>query len=174
MTGSLKLVWAIFQSLFIGFVQTIGSDLWLRIDTSARNERESMLADITGAVYSSGVLSGNWTSLGSIMQPVALGVSRTLDSTTPYPAYNYIDVGCYRASSWPWYLQSLHWTASLVLVPLFAFLIALWNMQSSQSRHDAKHLSIMVLIGFVGYWGMYDARIFFFFFRKKIKIKNST
>ena len=56
LTGSLKLVWAIFQALFIGFVQTLGSDTWLRLDKSARNQRLEMMKAITNSVYTEGFL----------------------------------------------------------------------------------------------------------------------
>src|ERR1700733_5250987 len=57
LTGSLKLVWAIFQALFIGFVQTLGSDLWLRLDRRARAQRLAMMEEITHTIYSEGLLT---------------------------------------------------------------------------------------------------------------------
>ncbi|KAF9513658.1 hypothetical protein BS47DRAFT_1329372 [Hydnum rufescens UP504] len=41
LTGSMKIVFAIFRALFLGFVQTLGSDLYLRIDKNAMQQRRS-------------------------------------------------------------------------------------------------------------------------------------
>ena len=152
MTGSLKLIWAIFQALFIGFVQTLGSDFWLRLDSTARAQRLTMTEDITKTIYSHGFLTANWTS-GLMAKPIALSVSHALDPNTPYPEYNYIGVGCYRAQNWAWFLQSLHWRWTLPLVPTFAYLLALWNLQAMQRWTDSKHIAIMVVFGCASYAG---------------------
>lgn len=152
MTGSLKLIWAIFQALFIGFVQTLGSDFWLRLDSTARAQRLAMIEDITRTIYTEGILTANWTS-GLIAQPIALAVSHSMDTNTPYPQYNYIGVGCYRTSDWAWYFQGLDWRWTLPLVPLFAFLLALWNLQAMKVWKDGKHILIMVFFGCASYAG---------------------
>jgi len=152
MTGSLKLIWAIFQALFIGFVQTLGSDFWLRLDSTARAQRLAMIEDITRTIYTEGNLTANWTS-GLIAQPIALAVSHSMDTNTPYPQYNYIGVGCYRTSDWAWYFQGLDWRWTLPLVPLFAFLLALWNLQAMKVWKDGKHILIMVFFGCASYAG---------------------
>lgn len=149
MTGSLKLIWAIFQALFIGFVQTLGSDVWLRLDSTARAQRLTMIEDITKTIYSEGLLTAN----GSIALPVALSVSHAMETNKPYPQYNYIGIGCYRNPDWPWYLQGLQWRWALPLVPAFAFLLALWNLQAIRVWKDAKHILIMVLFGCASYAG---------------------
>ena len=152
MTGSLKLIWAIFQALFIGFVQTLGSDVWLRLDSTARAQRLAMIEDITKTTYTQGLLTANWTSSSSLItQPIALSVSHAMETDTPYPQYNYIGVGCYRGPDWPWYLQGLHWTWTIPLIPTFAFLLALWNLQAIRAWKDVKHILIMVLLGCASY-----------------------
>lgn len=152
MTGSLKLIWAIFQALFIGFVQTLGSDIWFRIDASARDQRLTMMNDITSTVYSQGNLAANWTT-GLASQPVSLSVSHILDIDTVYPKYNFVGTGCYRGPNWPWYIQGLDWKWTLPLVPLFAFLLTIWNLQAMRKLADAKHVLIMVLFGCASYAG---------------------
>lgn len=79
MTGSLKLIWAIFQALFIGFVQTLGSDIWLRIDWTARAQRQMMMNEITRTIYSEGALTANWTAANAEAEPIMLSVSHALD-----------------------------------------------------------------------------------------------
>lgn len=150
MTGSLKLIWAIFQALFIGFVQTLGSDFWLRLDSTARAQRLTMIEDITRTVYTEGTLTANWT-LSAIAHPIALSISHTLDPQTAYDQYNYIGVGCYRAHNWAWYLHGLPWKWTLPLVPTFAFLLALWNLQAIRGWKDVKNIAIMVLFGCASY-----------------------
>jgi len=167
MTGSLKLIWAIFQALFIGFVQTLGSDFWLRLDSTARAQRLAMIEDITKTTYSEGMLTANWTS-GFIAQPIALAVSHSMDTNTPYPQYNYIGVGCYRSSDWAWYFQGLDWRWTLPLVPLFAFLLALWNLQAMRVWKDGKHILIMVFFGCASYAGEYLRLHLFLFFSEAV------
>ena len=168
MTGSLKLIWAIFQALFIGFVQTLGSDVWLRIDWTARAQRQNMMNAITQTVYSEGILSANWTTAVD-PRPIMLSVSHTLDLNTDYPKYNFVGVGCYRGPDWPWYIQGLDWKWTIPLVPLFAFLLTVWNLQAMRRAVDAKHVFIMVLFGCASYAGeLCPNRFFFFWFPTKI------
>lgn len=152
LTGSLKLVWAIFQALFIGFVQTLGSDLWLRLDGRARAQRLVMIQEITQTIYSEGLLTANWTA-GNITNPIALSFAHTLDPNMAYDRYNYIGVGCYRSINWPWYLQGLKWVWTIPFVPTFAFLLALWNLQALKSKKDVKDIVIMVLFGCASFTG---------------------
>ena len=154
LTGSLKLVWAIFQALFIGFVQTLGSDLWLRLDSRARAQRLAMMEDITHTIYSQGLLTANWTT-GNITNPISLSFIHTLDPNTAYDQYNYIGVGCYRGKHWPWYLQGLKWIWTIPFVPTFAFLLALWNLQALKSKKDVKNIIIMVTFGCASFTGWF-------------------
>jgi len=152
LTGSLKLVWAIFQALFIGFVQTLGSDLWLRLDRGARAQRLTMMEDITQTIYSEGLLTANWTA-SDTSNPISLSLIHTLKPNTAYDRYNYIGVGCYRGAHWPWYLQGLRWMWTIPFVPIFAFLLALWNLQAFNSKKDVKNVLIMVAFGCVSFAG---------------------
>jgi hypothetical protein len=152
LTGSLKLVWAIFQALFIGFVQTLGSDLWLRLDRRARDQRLAMMEDITHTIYSKGLLAANWTA-SDTSNPISLSFIHTLEPNTAYDQYNYIGVGCYRGAHWPWYLQELQWIWTIPFVPIFSLLLALWNLQASKSKKDIKSILIMVTFGCVSFAG---------------------
>ena len=152
LTGSLKLVWAIFQALFIGFVQTLGSDLWLRLDGRARARRLAMMEEITHTIYSRGLLAANWTARDT-SNPISLSFVHTLEPNTAYDQYNYIGVGCYRGAHWPWYLQGLKWTWTIPFVPVFAFLLALWNLQAFKSKKDVKNILIMMTFGCISFAG---------------------
>lgn len=146
LTGSLKLVWAIFQALFIGFVQTLGSDLWLRLDSRARAQRLAMIENITHTIHSKGLLAANWTA-GNLSSPIALSFVHILDPNTAYSRYNYIGIGCYRGEHWQWYLQGLKWIWTIPLIPTFACLLALWNLQALKSKQDMKNIIIMGAFG---------------------------
>jgi uncharacterized membrane protein YjjB (DUF3815 family) len=146
LTGSLKLVWAIFQALFIGFVQTLGSDLWLRLDSRSRAQRLAMIENITHTIYSKGLLAANWTA-GNISSPIALSFVHILDPNTAYNQYDYIGIGCYRVKHWQWYLQGLKSMWMIPFVPTFACLLALWNLQALKSKKDLKNIVIMVAFG---------------------------
>lgn len=130
----------------------MGSDLWLKLDPHAEASRLQMVEDITQSVYTQGMLAGNWTGDYST-QLVSLAFSHSLDTTTPYPDYNYIGTGCYRGADWPWWIQGLQWQWTIPLVPFFAFLLTLWNRQALNTANDFKHAAIMVFFGCASYAG---------------------
>lgn len=111
-----------------------------------------MMQDITQTVYTQGMLAGNWTGQYST-QHLMLSFSHTLDPTIPYPDYNYIGTGCYRGADWPWYIQGIKWQWTLPLIPLFTFLLALWNLQAFRKNQDYKHVAIQVVLGCASYLG---------------------
>lgn len=110
------------------------------------------MQDITRTVYTQGMLAGNWTGQYST-QRLMLSFSHTLDPTIPYPDYNYIGTGCYRGADWPWYIQGIKWQWTLPLIPLFTFLLALWNLQAFRKNQDYKHVAIQVVLGCASYLG---------------------
>jgi hypothetical protein len=114
-----------------------------------------MIEDITKTVYTQGFLTANWTS-GYIAKPIALSFAHTLDPNTAYDQYNYIGVGCYRGNYWAWYLQGLHRLWTLPLVPMFAFLLALWNLQAMHTWKDGKNILTMVFFGCASFAGKHD------------------
>lgn len=115
-----------------------------------------MIQDLTQAIYSNGSLVGNWTS--TPQENVALGIAQALDPTTPYPKYHYVGTGCYSTHEWAWYFRTLHWYQAIPCVPLFAFLLALWNMQRIELRSDKVHALVMVILGCASFAGtcVYD------------------
>lgn len=111
-----------------------------------------MMQDITKTTYTQGMLAANWTGSYST-QHIVLAFSHSLDPSTPYPDYNYIGTGCYRGADWPWWIQGLEWQWTLPLIPLFAFLLSLWNLQAWNCLNDVKNLAIMVTFGCASYLG---------------------
>ena len=110
------------------------------------------MQDITRTVYTQGMLAANYTGAYTT-RPVMLSFSHSLDPTIPYPDYNYIGTGCYRGADWPWWIQGLKWQWTLPLIPVFAFLLALSNLQGISTTEDAKEVSIMVVLGCASYMG---------------------
>ena len=172
LTGSLKLVWAIFQALFIvmlalsshliwihnsrisnfqGFVQTLGSDTWLRLDRSARIQRLNMIEAITHPIYAQGHFTANWTVNSGTSQPLAISLSQSIEADKTYDDWAYVGTGCYRSPHYPWYLQAAPWYASIPCIPLFSLLLAFWNGQDWRTTNDKKQLLIMVTLGCVSY-----------------------
>lgn len=141
-----------------GFVQTLGSDFWLRLDSSARAQRLGMIESITGVTYSQGMLAANWTSSSEATEPIKLAITQTLDPTISYTAYNYVASGCFRGADWPWWLQGLKWQWTLPLIPTFALLLALWNLQAVRKWNDVKHVVIMVIFGCASYAGEFESQ----------------
>jgi len=144
LTGSMKIVFAIFRALFLGFVQTLGSDLYLRVDNHAIQQRVAMISEITKVVYSHGVLSDN---NGTTAIPMTIGISMALNPDLIYPQYNYRGTGCYRDEDWPWYFQHPPWWSQLFLVPLFALALSLWN---GQRLSWAEMKTVIVMLACAG------------------------
>ena len=137
-------------------MQTLGSDLYLRIDKNAMQQRLSMISDITKMVYSHGVLSDN---NGTTAISMTIGISTALNPDLAYPQYNYQGTGCYRDQDWAWYFQHPPWWSQLFLVPLFALALSLWNGQQL-SWVEKKTVIVMVTCAGAAYAGMFP--IFYF------------
>lgn len=129
---------------------TMGSDAYLKIDSSAR-QKLLKAADHDGppiyiqAIFSainasdSGILgSGNATMLGNwtLTNPISAATSGSMVN------------GCYRDHKWGWYLQPLDKAAVFPLVPIFITCVSLGNQQWLFHRQ----LTIMVTIGTISFW----------------------
>ncbi|KAG8698846.1 hypothetical protein FRC09_006987, partial [Ceratobasidium sp. 395] len=138
MSGSVKMVYAIVYSLFLGFSLTIGSDLYFLVDTGARHRREQA----TQLLDSQTVIHGTFRSDNSSMFPFnGTFIFKNLTADVPSTSY-YQAKGCYRDSNWPWYLRPFpEWTL-FFLVPLFSLLGSFASMQPLKSMQ----LPVMVFI----------------------------
>ncbi|KAG9081088.1 hypothetical protein FRC06_005835 [Ceratobasidium sp. 370] len=137
-SGSVKMVYAIVYSLFLGFSLTIGSDLYFLVDSSARHRREQA----TQALDSQTIIHGTFKSDNTSIFPfngtfVFRNVTADLPSSSHYQAK-----GCYRDNNWPWYLHAFpEWTL-FFLVPLFSLFGSFASMQPLRSIQ----LPVMVFI----------------------------
>ncbi|KAH7336874.1 hypothetical protein B0J17DRAFT_665221 [Rhizoctonia solani] len=141
-SGSVKMVYAIVYSLFLGFSLTIGSDFFYLVDPSARPRIAAGMANVTDSYDLPGVftddngqdvLSGAFTFL----KPAA-SVTNTV---------KYVSKGCTRQVDGPWYLRQLPIWTLLVLVPLYSIISSMWKLQPFMS----KQLPIMVFISCCSY-----------------------
>lgn len=148
------MVYAIIYSLFLGFGITIGSDLFYVIDRPARHADNLAAAAVRQMVTIHGQFSQDPLMNSSSPDYMASympsnGTFTFSNSTTDNVAAN-LNKGtviCNRPDGLPWYRQSVPPIYNLGFVPLFSFLLCLWNMQPMKSRQ----LPVMVFISCVGY-----------------------
>ncbi|KIL00591.1 hypothetical protein PAXRUDRAFT_29678 [Paxillus rubicundulus Ve08.2h10] len=120
--GSVKMVYALIYTLFLGFGLQIGSDLYLLFDPTARHHLATLAAKLSTAT----TLIGTFAS----------------DNATD----DIVD-GCYRPTSFPWFLQPFPWWTQFLIVPIFSILSSLGNLQPWKS----KQLPVMVIISCASY-----------------------
>ncbi|KIJ70090.1 hypothetical protein HYDPIDRAFT_78690 [Hydnomerulius pinastri MD-312] len=108
--GSVKMVYALIYTLFLGFGLQIGSDLYLLFDPTARHS------------------------------------TFTFTNATNFYMKDIV-VGCYRPTSFPWWLQPFPFWTQFLIVPTFSILSSLANLQPWKS----KQLPVMVVISCASY-----------------------
>ncbi|CAE7214069.1 unnamed protein product, partial [Rhizoctonia solani] len=137
-SGSVKMVYAIVYSLFLGFSLTIGSDLYFIVDASARRRREAATAILASQV----IIHGQFKSDNTTIFPFN-GTFIYKNTTANIPSNSHYQVkGCYRDPNWPWYLQDLPVWTLFILVPLFSLFGSFASMQPLKSTQ----LPVMVFI----------------------------
>ncbi|KAF9511816.1 hypothetical protein BS47DRAFT_1363573 [Hydnum rufescens UP504] len=153
LTGSMKIVFAIFRALFLGFVQTLGSDLYLRIDSFAMQQRISMISEITKVVYSHGILSN---SNGTTTIPMTIGISMGLNPDLAYPQFNYQGTGCYRDQG----LAMLSWVERKTVIVMVMCAGAAYAANTFGGQHLTGAIGSTLGAFAVGVCGNAYARIF--------------
>ncbi|CCL98503.1 uncharacterized protein FIBRA_00502 [Fibroporia radiculosa] len=139
MCGSVRMVYAIIYTLFLGFGLTIGSDFYLVINPEARHVLAA--TDRLEAHTYHGHIIANNASL-----PLA-DLGGTYSFTDISEAASHVIKGCYRGPHWPWWRQPFPWWAALFLVPLYSVCSSLANLQSLRSAQ----LPIMVAFSCAAY-----------------------
>jgi uncharacterized membrane protein YjjB (DUF3815 family) len=134
--GSVRMIYAIIYSLFLGFGLTIGSDLYYIMDPGARRDRIAESRQNATTVY----LHGTFLADNSTTIPGFNGTFTFSNDTTKVDA-DY-EVGCARDPSWPWYQQNFPIWSLFILVPAFSLFSSSWNLQPLKS----KQLPAMVII----------------------------
>ncbi|KAJ7786134.1 hypothetical protein B0H16DRAFT_1681312 [Mycena metata] len=142
--GSVRIVYAIIYTLFLGFGLTIGSDLYLVVDHRAREAYYSGPATMP-TTYTHGVFQMiNGTNPGVPFGGVLGLTGRSYES-------EHIIKGCFRDPSWNWARQPFPWWTMLFLVPLYSTSSSLSNLQSVFTWNSRKQLAIMVFFSCCSY-----------------------
>ncbi|KIM47842.1 hypothetical protein M413DRAFT_15938 [Hebeloma cylindrosporum] len=138
--GSVRIVYAIIYTLFLGFGLTIGSDFYLVIDRRARRAYyRSSIPENLNYTHGSFVMGNGTERLVPIAGVLGLGhPGHTADHTVK---------GCIRDLSWPWWRQALPWWTLFFLVPIYSTCSSLSNLQYWRSLQ----LPIMVLFSCCAY-----------------------
>ncbi|KAL1725024.1 hypothetical protein FB107DRAFT_291028 [Schizophyllum commune] len=141
--GSVKMVYALIYTLFLGFGLQIGSDFYLLFDKGMRQQLDELSANISSTV----ALTGSWMAdNGTVNNSIPITGTWTFTHSVPLSQNNVIN-GCYRPKSFPWYLQPFPIWTSAIIVPLFSTLSSLANLQPFRS----KQLPVMVVISCCSY-----------------------
>ena len=145
LAGSVRMVYAIIYSLFLGFGLTIGSDVAFLVIPSLRNSRAASQG-LSGIL----ALHGQFTADNSTGFMSSFEGSFKFANTSMFAGQENPDSlleGCIRNPQSVFLLQAFpSWTLFL-LVPLYSFISSLWNLQPLRSRQ----LPVMVLISCARY-----------------------
>ncbi|KAF8973577.1 hypothetical protein BDZ97DRAFT_1971264 [Flammula alnicola] len=140
--GSVRIVYAIIYTLFLGFGLTIGSDFYLVIDRRARHiYYRSSIPENLNYTHGRFVMLNGTDPLNPITGVLGLGrlVGNAADTHTIK--------GCIRDPSWPWWRQPLPWWTLFFLVPVYSTCSSLSNLQYWRSLQ----LPIMVFFSCCAY-----------------------
>ncbi|KAF9226595.1 DUF1212-domain-containing protein [Gyrodon lividus] len=140
--GSVKMVYALIYTLFLGFGLQIGSDLYLLFDPTARHHLSTLAAKLSTTTTLIGTFAPDNATDGT---PPAMGTFTFTNATNVY--MKDIVGGCYRPTSFPWFLQPFPWWTEFLIVPIFSILSSLANLQPWKS----KQLPVMVIISCASY-----------------------
>ncbi|PIL37204.1 hypothetical protein GSI_00897 [Ganoderma sinense ZZ0214-1] len=155
--GSVKMVYALIYTLFLGFGLQIGSDLYLLFDRTARTELTALAARMMATASVTGTFVSDNGTFININRGQPLTGTFTFTTEPPYTT-EHITVGCYRPPDFPWYLQPFPWYSEFAIVPVFSVLSSLSNLQPLWTRE----LLVMVVISCVSYAANKTANHFIF------------
>ncbi|TCD64324.1 hypothetical protein EIP91_004234 [Steccherinum ochraceum] len=158
--GSVKMVYALIYTLFLGFGLQIGSDLYLLFDRHARDDLTiSISSNVNTFTLNGKYWPDNNSTMGNNTHFFHLDGPTSFTFTNILPvAHDHIVVGCYRPPEFPWYLQSFPWWTQFIIVPLFSTLSSLGNLQPVFSMD----LPVMIIISCCSYAANKTANHFIF------------
>ncbi|KAI0068289.1 DUF1212-domain-containing protein [Artomyces pyxidatus] len=135
--GSVRLVYAIIYTFFLGFGLTIGSDFYLVVNRKAHRALELINNPTPDWMH------GTFTSLNGTHHATFSGSFGFVNTTNSL----HMMKGCYRDPAFPWYRQPFpYWTLGF-LVPIYSLCSSLANLQTWRS----SRLPIMVLFSCCSY-----------------------
>ncbi|KAI0005574.1 hypothetical protein BJV74DRAFT_955993 [Russula compacta] len=139
--GSVRLIYAIIYTFFMGFGLTIGSDFSiLLVNHKHYNSlgviKSGLKADVIHGVFTASNASNSSSELSFA------GTFGFVNATN-----SHLSRGCYRDPEWPWYRQPFPWWTMFFLVPLYSACSSLSNLQSFRS----SRLPVMIVFSCCSY-----------------------
>ncbi|PLW04473.1 hypothetical protein PCANC_28410 [Puccinia coronata f. sp. avenae] len=152
--GSVKMVYAVIYSLFLGFGIAIGSDFYYLLDPKSRHVAEMQTAAPT---YT---LSGSFQGMNGTIPGLNgfFTFNNASSSSDNEGQLHHGVIQCYRDPNWQWWRQSANPYWSILLVPMFSFFLSLWNLQPIWT----KQMPVMVVIACIGWVCNFFANRFIF------------
>ena len=142
--GSVKMVYALIYTLFLGFGLQIGSDFYLLFNPSERHR----LIFLSNSLSHTTTFSGTFVSDNSTRFPEAQPLFGTFAFTNGTSLNQmHIIEGCHRLSEFAWYLKPFPFWSQFITVPAFSVLSSLGNLQPWRSWD----LVVMVVISCISF-----------------------
>ncbi|KAK7054200.1 pheromone-regulated membrane protein 10 [Favolaschia claudopus] len=142
--GSVKMVYALIYTLFLGFGLQIGSDFYLLLDRSARRDLYNVVEMLNPVT----TLTGTWTADNRTASNSSIPPTGTWAFLYESASETDIIEGCYRPRTFPTYLQPFPFWTHFLIVPVFSTLSSLANLQPYSK---GKELVVMVAISCSAY-----------------------
>lgn len=146
--GSVRMVYAIIYSLFIGFGVAIGSDLYFVVDPAARRSIWVPLntqTQVSGAFTFANETMPHWSGQFTFSN----GTKNALNTGS---------INCERLPEWPWYRQPVTPYLNFAFVPIFSLLACFSLLHPFKSRE----VPVSVVIACIGYTTNYFANHYIF------------
>ncbi|KZT69796.1 hypothetical protein DAEQUDRAFT_709535 [Daedalea quercina L-15889] len=141
-TGSMHMIYALICTLFLGFGLQFGSDLYLFLVPGAHIKT----ADAIASSASTMSYTGTYVMDGTLPNGRTLTGTFTFMNSTALTMSDIVN-GCHRPPSFPWYQQPAPWQTEFILVPAFAILLSLANMQP----YWTLDFAVMIFIAICSY-----------------------
>ena len=153
--GSVKMVYALIYTLFLGFGLQIGSDFYLLFNPSERHRLSTLANSLShNTIFSGSFISDNSTRFA---ESRALFGTFTFTNGTSLNQMHIIE-GCHRMPEFPLYLQPFPFWSQFITVPAFSVLSSLGNLQPWRSWD----LVVMVVISCISFAANKTANHFIF------------
>lgn len=153
--GSVKMVYALIYTLFLGFGLQIGSDFYLLFNPSERHRLIFLANSLSHTI----TFSGTFVSDNSTRFPESQPLFGTFAFTNGMSLNEmHIIGGCHRLSEFAWYLKPFPFWSQFITVPAFSVLSSLGNLQPWRSWD----LVVMVVISCISFAANKTANHFIF------------
>ncbi|KAI0269942.1 hypothetical protein BC834DRAFT_819968 [Gloeopeniophorella convolvens] len=153
--GSVKMVYALIYTLFLGFGLQIGSDFYLLFDRSERHNLSTLANSLSHTTDFSGLFVADNSTRFAGDNPLFGTFSFT--NATSFHQMHIID-GCHRPPGFPWYLRQFPFWSQFITVPAFSILSSMGNLQPWRSWD----IVVMVVISCISYAANKTANHFIF------------